>query len=221
MNVEHDFWAKRWSEGSIGFHEGQPNALLAVHIAALETKRPSRILVPLAGKAVDVRWLADRGHEVVGVEFVPEAVQAFFDEQGIEPTKAQLGGMPTSISKNVTLVCGDVFDLTPAALGHFDVVYDRAALVALAPPTRDRYVALVRSMLADGGIVFLVAFAYDQSKAPGPPWSVDAETVRQLYAGATIEVLATRSVPVSARLTEAGLTALEETAYRISAAERA
>lgn len=215
--MEQDFWAKRWSEGQIGFHEGQPNDLLAAHIARLEKARPLRVLVPLAGKTVDLQWLADRGHEVVGVEFVPEAVAAFFAERGVTPEKLELGGMPASRAKGVTLVCGDVFAITPAGLGRFDLVYDRAALVALEPKTRERYVEVIDAMLAEGGVIFLIAFGYDQTKAPGPPWSVDPATAKALHAGKHLEVLATRSVPTSPRLTEAGLPALEETAYLIRA----
>lgn len=216
--MEHDYWAKRWTEGQIGFHEGLPNDLLAAHIERLETKRPLRILVPLAGKAVDLRWLAERGHEVVGVEFVPEAIVAFFAELGVEPVATELGGLPASSGKGVTLVAADMFEVTPAALGTFDLIYDRAALVALEPSTRARYVSVLESLLAPGGVVFLIAFAYDQSKAPGPPWSVDEATVRALYAGRAIEILATRPVPTSARLAAAGLPAFEETAYRVAAA---
>jgi thiopurine S-methyltransferase len=108
-----------------------------------------------------------------------------------------------------------VLDITPQQLGRFDLVYDRAALVALAPSTRARYAGVSQAMLAEDGVIFLIAFAYDQTKTPGPPWSVPAEAVRELYAGMEIEELSTRSVPTSPRLTKAGLLALEETAYRI------
>jgi thiopurine S-methyltransferase len=215
--VEHDFWAKRWREGQIGFHEGEPNELLASHIARLETTRPLRILVPLAGKAFDLRWLADRGHEVVGVEFVPEAVVAFFAEQGLEPATSELGGMPATSGGGVTLVRGDMFDVGPEALGRFDLVYDRAAHVALEPSTRARYVELCQAMLADDGVIFLIAFAYDQAKAPGPPWSVDSATVRALYTNRSVEIVATRTLPASARLASAGSPGLEESAYLITA----
>lgn len=213
--MEHDYWAKRWTEGQIGFHEGLPNDLLTAHITRIETKTPLRILVPLAGKAVDLRWLAERGHEVVGVEFVPEAITSFFEELGVEPVRTKLGDLPASSGKGVTLVQADMFEVTPAGLGTFDLIYDRAALVALEPSTRARYVSVLESLLAKDGVAFLIAFAYDQAKAPGPPWSVDEATVRALYADHAIEIVATRPVPTSARLSAAGLTAFEETAYRI------
>jgi thiopurine S-methyltransferase len=211
----YDFWAKRWSEGQIGFHEGAANDLLTRHVARLETKPRARILVPLSGKALDLRWLAERGHEVVGVEFVAEAVTAFFDEWKVEPQRSEIGGKPALSANGVTLVVSDMMELSPEALGRFDVVYDRAALVALDADTRAPYVATCRSLLADGGVIFLIAFAYDQEKAPGPPWSIETATVRELYAPLPVETLETRAVPTSARLTAAGIAALEESAYLI------
>ena len=216
----HDFWTERWSQKQTGFHEGAPNELLVKHIARIESVKPhARVLVPLSGKAIDLRWLVERGHDVVGVEFVDEAVRAFFDEQKLEPVASEIGGAPALSAGGVTLVCGDFFEVASDALGQFDVVYDRAALVAIDPLLRARYVETCRTRLAEGGVTFLVVFAYDQSLVPGPPFSVDPEMVRELYAphSVAIEALETRATPTSTRLAEAGVPALIETAYLIRA----
>jgi len=213
-----DFWAQKWNQGQTGFHEGAPNDLLVKHIARIEAVKPhARVLVPLSGKAIDLRWLAERGHDVVGVEFVDKAVRAFFDEQKLEPVESVIGGAPALSAGGVTLVRGDFFEVASEALGQFDVVYDRAALVAIDPLLRARYVETCRARLAEGGATFLVVFAYDQSRAPGPPFSIDPELVRELYAprSVAIEALETRATPTSTRLAEAGVPALMETAYLI------
>jgi thiopurine S-methyltransferase len=216
----HDFWAERWSLGQTGFHEGAPNELLVRHVARIEGVKPrARILVPLSGKAFDLRWLAERGHDVVGVEFVEDAVRAYFDEQKLSPVASVIGGALALSAGGVTLVRGDFFELTASAklLGRFDVIYDRAALVAIAPPLRARYVEACRTVLADDGLTFLITFAYDQTRAPGPPFSVDPATVNELFAGEsiTIESLETRATPASKRLADAGIAAIMETAYVI------
>jgi thiopurine S-methyltransferase len=217
--AEHELWNKRWNDGQTGFHEGAPNALLAAHVARIEERKPrARILVPLSGKSVDLRWLADRGHDVVGVEFVERAILAFFEEQKLTPVASKIGDAPAFQAGRVTLVCGDFFEVASSPeLGEFDVVFDRAALVAIEPTLRARYVEACRARLADGGVTFLVAFAYDQSRAPGPPWSVPADVVRELYApfSASIEELETRAAPANPRLIAAGIPALMETAYLI------
>ncbi|MCC6806145.1 MAG: methyltransferase domain-containing protein [Deltaproteobacteria bacterium] len=210
--MEHAFWTQRWSERQIGFHEGKPNALLAENIARFE-KPKLRVLVPLCGKAEDLAWLAARGHTVTGVEFVPQAIQEFFAEHALTPARGADGSLAAA---GVTLFAGDFFALDAKTLGTFDLIYDRAALVALEPSMRARYVAHCRSLLKPGGAIFLVAFAYDQTKAPGPPWSVAPRDVEALYAGMRIQTLAERRVSTSARLAEAGIEALSETAYLIA-----
>lgn len=187
--MKHEFWKERWDTQQIGFHEGKRNDLLMAHADRLPSK--GRILVPLAGRAVDLGWLAGRGHAVTGVEFVKEAI-------------AEIPG--------VTMVFGDMFEMTPEKIGTFDAIYDRAALVAIEPDKRKRYVE-VCSKLAP--LTFLIAFSYDQSKTPGPPFSVDDKTVRSLYAGQSIEVLETRSGPISPRMKQAGVDRIDETAYLI------
>ena len=70
-------WVERWQEGRTGWHEPAGNAGLRKHWRG--TGR--RVLVPLCGKTSDLRWLADQGNEVIGVELSDLAVKGFFDEQ--------------------------------------------------------------------------------------------------------------------------------------------
>jgi hypothetical protein len=76
--------------GQIGFHEGAPNAFLQEHVAKLGASR--QVLVPLCGKSEDLAFLAARGHAVVGVELVEDAVRAFFSEHGLTPAVTARGG---------------------------------------------------------------------------------------------------------------------------------
>ena len=41
---------------------------MTAHWAALGVAPGSRVFVPLAGKSQDMRWLAESGHRVLGVE---------------------------------------------------------------------------------------------------------------------------------------------------------
>lgn len=209
------FWNERWTNQQLGFHEAKPNTLLEQHIDALEQATKLRILVPLAGKAEDMRWLAARGHEVVGVEFVIHAVRDFFEEMGVDLWQKQttLGKFDAFTANGVTMLCEDFLAMTPDEIGTFDAIYDRAALVALEPSTRARYVATCRALLSPGGRIFLIALAYDQKRTHGPPWSVDRAEVEALYGAAPI--VATHEVPAPGRLAQAGLSTLEETAYLI------
>lgn len=206
--MQQDDWTARWQSNQIGFHEGSTNAQLSEHADRLGKLK--RILVPLAGKAADLQWLADRGHDVVGVEFVPQAIKDFFRERGKDATPHRLGAHDAFYADGVTLVQSDIFAVTPASLGQYDHIYDRAALVALDPDKQAAYADLCRSMLRPGGGILLLALSYDQAQMQGPPWSVPEARVRALYAGMHIEVLSARQV------TNPRVEQMTETAYWLS-----
>lgn len=213
---EHGFWNDRWAQQKIGFHQGKPNELLVGNIAALEGERDKlRILVPLAGKAEDLWWLAARGHEVVGVEFVMQAVQDFFAARGLDIGKHEheLGPFRAFTAHGVTMLCEDIFAITREAVGSFDAIYDRAALVAIEPSERARYVETCRALSKPDARTLLISLAYDQSRAPGPPWSLDGAAIEALYGNA--DALQSHTVAPPPRLADAGVQAMEETAYLV------
>jgi len=78
--MDPDFWHQRWREGRIGFHQDRPTPLLLEHWPALELTVGSQVFVPLAGKSLDLVWLAAQGYRVLGVELSPLAVAQFFDD---------------------------------------------------------------------------------------------------------------------------------------------
>lgn len=206
-------WAQRWSEGKIGFHEGQPNALLAEHVGALGERR--RVLVPLCGKTEDMAYLVAQGHEVVGIEAVEVAVQAFFDEHGLEAA-VERGprGLVFYRAPGITILAGDVFAATVEDLGGVNALYDRAATVALPADVRPRYVAHLRAVVPAGSPGILVTFAYDQARIDGPPYAVDEAEVRRLYDGsAEVSLLATREA-VAPKF-EAAKIPVSESCYRL------
>jgi thiopurine S-methyltransferase len=189
--MDPDFWKGRWREGKIGFHEGAPNAYLRQHLSALGPAR--RVLVPLCGKAEDLAFLAsDEGgaREIVGVELVEDAVRAFFAEHGWTPSREDRGALVRYTHGRISLFAGDVFAATPALLGPLDGWYDRAALIALTPELRARYVAQVRSLLSGGAHGLVVTVAYPQGLRAGPPFSVPDEELLAHLAGCDVRRLA-------------------------------
>jgi thiopurine S-methyltransferase len=181
--MDHDFWLARWQSNQIGFHEGAPNVLLVSHLAALGLPAAARIFVPLCGKSQDMHWLRAQGFTVVGVELSRLAVAQFFAELGLTPVVSQAGQLERFEAGGVTLFAGDIFDLDQATLSAIDAIYDRAALVALPAPLRQRYAAHLIELTA-AAPQLLVTFEYDQTCRPGPPFSVLETEVRKHYAAA-------------------------------------
>jgi len=185
--MEREFWLTRWQSGQINFHEGRPNRFLDRHAHRLGSGR--RVLVPLCGKAVDLAYLATRGHQVVGVELAPDAVAAFFAEHGLSATVEHAGELSIHRAGPITIVAGDLFATTTEVLGPIDALYDRAALVALPAATRAAYVAHLRALLPAGSPGLVVTFEYPQAMMDGPPFSVDDDEVRGHWAGAELAIV--------------------------------
>jgi thiopurine S-methyltransferase len=186
--MEHGFWRSRWQEGAIGFHEGRPNALLLEHARVLA--KAKRVLVPLCGKAEDLAWLVAQGHEVVGVELVDSAVQAFFAEHQVTPEVLPLGTHTQYRANGITILSGDFFTTTPKLVGAIDGLYDRAALIALPEPMRKDYVRHLRSLLPAGAPGLVITVEYEQTLMNGPPFSVPEAELRTHYEGRPVERLA-------------------------------
>jgi thiopurine S-methyltransferase len=214
--MEPEFWHQRWASNQIGFHEGQVNAHLARHFAELGLTPGQTVFVPLCGKSVDLRWLADQGVRVLGVELSGIAVESFFAEQGLTPRTSQDGAFRVWESGPIRVLCGDYFALTPAHLAGVQAVYDRAALIALPPEQRGTYLAHLNRLLPGARRMLLITIEYPQEQMQGPPFSVPEGEVRSLFAGAQIEVLGAGDVlNDNPRFRDKGLTRLLECAYLI------
>lgn len=178
--MHHDFWHDRWAKQEIGFHEGHVNALLAKYFPAITLPAQARVFIPLCGKATDIEWIASQDCEVVGVELNESAVEQFFAERNITPNVKMDGAHICYSFENIRIYVGDFFDLTSTQIGAIDMVYDRAAMVALPAEIRQRYVNTLPS-LTEYCPILLVSFIYDQSTLSGPPFSIDQQEVEKHY----------------------------------------
>lgn len=179
--MEHEFWHNRWASNQIGFHEPAANPLLLEHFAALGLPPGSRLLLPLCGKTLDIAWLLAGGYRVVGAELSELAVQQLFAEQGKTPRiHAVSSSLQCYEADNLTVFAGDIFELSADLLGRVDAIYDRAALVALPAHMRPGYAEHLAEISAHAPQL-LISFDYDQRLLPGPPFSVPAEELTELY----------------------------------------
>lgn len=184
--MQPEFWHDRWARHQIGFHESAVNPLLVEHFPSLGKMRPgSRVFVPLCGKTLDIDWLLARGHNVVGIELSPVAVAELHERVG----------HPAGLD----VIVGDFFELTAGRIGAIDAVYDRAALIALPPGMRQRYVAHLKAITACAPQL-LITLAYDQNVVDGPPFSVSDDEVHALYDDFKCERLATPQSQIKGRV---------------------
>lgn len=155
-SCDNHLWLQFWRDQRTDFHQTVVNPLLSKFWSSLDLVRGSRVFVPLCGKSLDMIWLAQQGHEVIGVELSPVAVRAFFRENNLKPIKRRVGKFTLWNYDKISILCGDYFVLTNADLGLFDTVYDRAALTALPENIRGLYVTQLQRIVPKTANIFLL-----------------------------------------------------------------
>lgn len=213
--MDKNYWLGRWARGETGWHQAEVEPAL---VSGFSKLGPTRVLVPLCGKSLDLGWLASRGHEVVGVELSELSCQMFFEESGIAVEKRVLGPFTLFDGGAIRILNGDFFELRPEDLGRIGALYDRAALIALPPPLRSRYASkiaeLVRSCSRPGDFTMLqVVLERTPHDTAGPPFSVPASELRALY-GADFEITPLSRETVAMPEQESGVT--EECVYGLT-----
>ncbi len=189
------FWHNRWESDDIGFHQAQGNIRLQQFWDRLALSPEDTVFVPLCGKSMDMVWLAGQGHSVLGIEASSLAVEAFFQENGLNPQVRQEGQFQRWESSMITLLCGDYFQLLPSHLAGVTAVYDRAALIALPPPMRQDYVRHLIQILPATAKILLEALEYAEEAMEGPPFSVPESEICERYSGAyKVDLLSTQEV---------------------------
>lgn len=221
--MDQSFWLERWQEDRTGFHRDAPMPLLIKHWPALKLSPGSRVLVPLAGKSLDMLWLAQQGCDVLGVELSARAVARFLEDNGLEAREREssigrhfvVDSLP---SGSIELLCGDVFDLDADTVANCAAVYDRAALIALPRGMRRRYAQLLSRILPASCRMLLVTLDYDQALMEGPPFAVSSEHVAELYGDSwAITCLETRDIlDDEPKFAEHGLDRLTTSVYALS-----
>ena len=215
---EKSFWEHRWNEGSTGWHINQVHPYLQQYHSLLKKSSPASLLVPLCGKSHDLVWLLQKGFSVTGIEYVQKASEQFFSQVlNVEIPKSLLKNKMIHYQyKSLHYVVGDFFNFISDTL--FDFIYDRAALIAIEPSLREKYVQKQSTLLKDNGKIFLITFECDYGI--GPPFSVSIEDIIKLYQPFfTIQVVEKKDIfhePDSQRFINQGASYLVEAVILLS-----
>ncbi|KAM9824203.1 putative thiopurine S-methyltransferase [Neosynchiropus ocellatus] len=182
-------WNQFWHDDQVGFHMPEVHRMLKKYLDQLLAGRTKvRFFFPLCGKAVDMKWLADMGHPVVGVEISEKAVRQFFEENNLPYTEEAVPAIPgakvfKNSEKNISLYQCDLYDFTSSIEGQFGAIWDRGSMVAINPKDREKYAALMMSLMADDCAFLLDTLIYDSALYEGPPFLVPDEQVQALFGG--------------------------------------
>lgn len=177
-------WKDCWEKGNLPWHMEDTHPKFLLHLDKITGKKnKAKIFFPLCGKAVEMFYLAKRGHTIVGVEYMELAVKQFFDESKLsfktKPVPEIDGDVYENEENRIKIYCGDFFKFSPTLEKNFDGVWDRGGLEAVDVDQRVKYTDVMKSVMKRGaGCVSEVA---DRPKGEGPPFNLSPDEITQLY----------------------------------------
>lgn len=187
--TDKNYWIQKWKDKDIRFHQESTHP----HLLRFSKNFPrGSILVPLCGKSLDLIHLASLGHETIGVELSEIACRDFFLENKLSCTERSIPGFKVFSSENITLYCGDFFELPQDVWKSIIGIYDRAAIVALPEKLRNKYAIEIVTKTPKGSEILLIAFDYPDGILQGPPFSVPESELRKIFKGCDLKLIDTR-----------------------------
>lgn len=171
--MDREFWIEKWKSKAIGFHYDGVNPVLENFYKEMKLQAGDKVFIPLCGKSGDIFWLMQKEVEVVGVELSEMAIVEFFTERKLDYQVKDQNDFKIYKSNNLTIYCGDLFNLTSIYSEKFDAVYDRAAFVAMPKNMRNDYLMAIKKFVSVNSRILLQTLSYGSSEFQGPPFSVN------------------------------------------------
>lgn len=181
MNKGQQFWTDLWKEGRTNFHKEEVNPDLITYWPHVNSSPGDIVLVPLCGKSLDMIWLTQQGYRVVGIELSQQAVAQFAEENQLHFQEETIDNTKHFYTDAISIWVADIFSLNSFLIPLVDIIYDRAALIALPQKLRSSYVDICLNWLKPQGTLLLKSMQYNQDEMEGPPYSVSADEIAVLY----------------------------------------
>lgn len=155
-----EFWENLYSERKDYWNLKKATPALLEFFEDPRCPKEGSVLVPGAGYGYDAEAWANRGHDVLAVDFAPTAV----DELDRLSRKHE----------NFKSLNLDLFELSPKdpkkGGQEFDVIYDYCTFTGIHPGRRDECLEVWQKMLKDDGVVIAFFFPFlNGSTLQGPP----------------------------------------------------
>jgi len=183
-------WESMYRGGEDRWDLGGASPPLVAVLGRGEVSPPGRALVPGCGRGHDVRLLAERGFDAVGVDFAPKAVA-----EGRRLIRA-VG------SKGARIERRDLFRLPASWRGSFDLVFEQTSFCAIHPDRREDWIRSVHGALRPGGLLLglFMTFRYEE----GPPFGTTREEIRHRFVKSGLFRLEGARVPLESTVARQG-----------------
>lgn len=179
--MELSYWRSKWKKGKTGFHMDGGYPGLEKHWPSLQLSSQAIVFVPLCGKTKDLLFLSEQCSKVIGVEISEIAIHQFLTENNLKARSSSFAEFTIYQTKNIQLWNGDFFKLPKHKLAPFDLIYDKAALIALPPEIRKQYAKKILSFSSEHTQILLHLFEYNQEEMNGPPFSVSIREIEERF----------------------------------------
>ena len=153
-----DFWDTRFRGGVTPWDAGSVPPALEIWLK--KKVPPLRVLIPGCGTGYEVRAFAERGHDILAIDFSDAALDA---------ARRELGKLASLVRRD------DFFSLQEKP---FDLVYERAFLCALPPRLWPDWGRRAGELVRPGGE--LAGFFYLDDNERGPPFGIAREALNSL-----------------------------------------
>jgi SAM-dependent methyltransferase len=171
-----EFWDLRYGAGFAPWDAGRVPGQLRAMVAG--SPAPRRVLVPGCGSAWDVRFLAESGWDVLGIDFSDAALAAAREVLGPNAHRVRHA---------------DFFAPLPGE--PFDFVYERAFLCALPRRMWADWGKRMAEVVAPGGLV--AGFFFFGAGERGPPFPLASQEELDRLLTPSFERIADEPVPDS------------------------
>ncbi|KAI0224357.1 Thiopurine S-methyltransferase [Lamellibrachia satsuma] len=156
------------------------------HVDVLVNGNPkAKVLFPFCGKTKDMKWVADKGHEVVGIEGSKVAAKQFAEDHQLQYTVLPIEGTNIVLYKyaeaNVRIYVGDVWEFNSSIECNFDAIWDRGGFTIINIKDRKKYIPLITSLMAPHARYMLCIDTYDENVIQGPPHSLDPPGTEEMF----------------------------------------
>lgn len=176
--MQPSFWHEKWDAHQIGFHLSAVNPLLVKYWPQLKLDADAQVFVPLCGKSLDMCFLAEQGHQVLGCELNELAVQQFYQENALPFDITSIAQHQRFHTEQVIIYQGDIFSLDAPEMPATNAFYDRAALIAWPEEMRLAYANQLANLIPANSVGLLITLDYPQAELNGPPFAVSDDWVQ-------------------------------------------
>ncbi len=159
-----EFWEGRWQSGEIHWDHGRPAPPFGEFVEGREAPA-GKVLITGCGSGHDVRFFAELGAQVTGLDIAPTALEVATKING---------------HARASFMLGNILDPEPQHFEQYDWVVEHTCLCALPPDLWNAYAAGIRKVLKPGGH-FLAIFYRNPHDDEGPPFRIEEERILELF----------------------------------------